>query len=119
MGINQAQQQAGAQRQALDQQRLTNQYQDFQNQQRYPYQQLGFMSDIVRGTPSSSSTSTMYQAPPSGTNQLLAAGLGAYGINKMVGSKKGGKVKGYKKGGLVMGKGLAELGLYKAMGGTV
>lgn len=117
MGINQAQQQAGAQQQALAQQGLTNQYQDFLAQQRYPYQQLGFMSDITRGTPSTSSVQTMYQAPPSGTNQLLAAGLGAYGVGKMF--KKGGKVKGYKKGGLVMGKGLAELGLYKAMGGAV
>jgi len=83
MGINQAQQQAGAQRQALDQQRLTNQYQDFQNQQRYPYQQLGFMSDIVRGTPSSSSTSTMYQAPPNAMAQLSGLGLGAYSLGRM------------------------------------
>ena len=119
MGINQAQQLAGAQIQAQEQQGLSNRYQDFLNQQNYPYKQLGFMSDILRGTPTSGSTTSMYQAPPTASNQLLAAGLGAYGINKMVGSKKGGKVKGYKKGGLVMGKGLAELGLYKAMGGAV
>ena len=83
MGINAAQQQAGAQQQALSQQGLSNQYQDFLNQQNYPYKQLGFMSDIVRGTPSSSSTSTMYQAPPNTMAQLSGLGLGAYSLGKM------------------------------------
>jgi hypothetical protein len=42
MGINSAQQQAGAQMQAQEQQGLSNRYQDFLNQQNYPYKQLGF-----------------------------------------------------------------------------
>jgi hypothetical protein len=79
MGINTAQQQAGAQQQALNQQNLTNQYQDFQNQQRYPYQQLGFMSDMVRGMPLTQQTQSIYQAPPSMTSQSigLLGGLGS------------------------------------------
>ena len=80
MGINAAQQQAGAQQQAQTQQGLSQNYQDFLNQQNYPYKQLGFMSDIIRGTPSSASASTMYQAPPSAMSQFGGAaqlGLGA------------------------------------------
>jgi hypothetical protein len=85
MGINQAQQQAGAALQALEQQRLDTAYQDFLAQQKYPYAQLGFFSDIIRGTPTSSSIQTMYQAPPSLAGQLAggAAGLaGLYGAMK-------------------------------------
>lgn len=78
MGINAAQQQAGAQQQALAQQGLTQAYQDFLNQQRYPYQQLGFMSDILRGIPSSSAVQSQYQAPPSMLSQF--GGLGSLGL---------------------------------------
>jgi hypothetical protein len=88
MGINAAQQQAGAQQQAQNQQSLTQQYQDFLNQQKYPYQQLGFMSDILRGVPlTGSSTQSMYQAPPNQISQFagLAGGLGslAAGLGKV------------------------------------
>ena len=76
MGINAAQQQAGAQQQTLAQQRLTNQYQDFLNQQNYPYKQLGFMSDIIRGLPASQSAQTVYQAPPSMMGQVAGLGVG-------------------------------------------
>jgi hypothetical protein len=82
MGINAAQQQAGAQQQAQEQQGLTQRYQDFQNQQRYPYQQLGFMSDILRGMPSGQATQTMYQAPPSALGQL--AGVGQLGLGALL-----------------------------------
>ena len=79
MGINAAQQQAGAQIQAQEQQGISNRYQDFLNQQNYPYKQLGFMSDIIRGTPTSGGAQSMYQAPPSGISQFagLAGGLGS------------------------------------------
>jgi len=85
MGINAAQQQAGAVQQAQTQQGLTNQYQDFLNQQRYPYQQLGFMSDIIRGTPSTSSAMTMYQAPPSTAS--MYAGAGQLGLAALLGNR--------------------------------
>ena len=83
MGIAGAQQQVGAQRQALEQQRLTEQYQDFLNQVRYPYQQMAYMSDILRGVPVQQSTiSSLYQAPPS----LLASSIGlAGGIGSLLG----------------------------------
>jgi len=117
MGINAAQQQAGAQLQAQTQQGLSQNYQDFLNQQNYPYKQLGFMSDIIRGTPSTAGASTMYQAPPSTANQIMGYGLGAAGIASLAkGVKKGGRIKAYKKGGLVMGEGLYKLALHVALG---
>jgi hypothetical protein len=79
MGINQAQQLSGAQVQAQEQQKLSQQYQDFLNQQNYPYKQLGFMSDLIRGTPTSGGAATMYQAPPSAMSSTvgLLGGLGS------------------------------------------
>lgn len=82
MGINAAQQAAGAQIQGLQQQGLTQAYQDFQNQQRYPYQQLGFMSDILRGMPSGQATQSIYQAPPSTLSTL--AGVGQLGLGALL-----------------------------------
>jgi len=78
-GINQAQLQAGNQQQAQTQQGLSNQYQDFLNQQNYPYKQLGFMSDMLRGMPLTSQAQQIYQAPPNATAQFagLAGGVGS------------------------------------------
>jgi len=74
------QSQFGEQQQQLEQQRLGQRYQDFLDQQRYPYQQLEFMSNILRGTPMGT-VQSMYQAQPSMGSQLLGAGTslaGAY-----------------------------------------
>lgn len=72
-----AQQAAGTAQQQLEQQQLEQQYRDFQNQRQYPYQQLAYMSDMLRGLPLSQTASTMYQAPASMLTQ--AAGVGAVG----------------------------------------
>jgi hypothetical protein len=103
MGINSAQQQAGAQMQALQQQQMTNQYNNFLNQQRYPYQQLGYMSDVLRGTPSSNTTAQIYQAAPNMASQIGGLGMGAYGLTKAFGAKAGGEIKGYAGGGEIRG----------------
>ena len=102
MGINQMQNQYGLQQQAQVQQDLTNKYQDYLNSQNYPYKQLGFMSDMVRGLPlGSQSTQSMYpQAPPPSTIQSVgAAGMGLYGASKLFG-KEGGLMKSYAGGGV-------------------
>ena len=84
LDINKLQGTYGAQQQALEQQGLSQSYQDFLNQQNYPYKQLGFMSDILRGTPTGSSSVTqMYQAQPGGLQTMAGLGLGAYGLSKM------------------------------------
>jgi hypothetical protein len=73
--ILQGQLSAGAQQQALEQQRLSQAYQDFQNQRQYPFQQLSFMSDMLRGLPLAQYSQTRYEQPPSALGQV--AGLGA------------------------------------------
>ena len=85
MDINKLQAGYGAQQQALQQQGLTQAYQDFQNQQNYPYKQLGFMSDMIRGLPlGQQSTSQMYTAAPSMIQNIGALGAGAYGLSKFM-----------------------------------
>jgi hypothetical protein len=102
MGINQLQNATGAQQQAQVQQGLTQSYQDFLNQKNFPYQQLSYMSDMVRGLPlGQSSTSQIYQAPPSALQSAGALGLGAYGLKQAGIMAKGGKVKGYAGGGSI------------------
>ena len=97
VAINQLQNQYGGQQQAQAQKGLDLGYQDFTNQQNYPYKQIGFMSDLVRGLPlGQQSTAQMYQAPPSTLQTVGALGMGAYGLSKMAG---GGQVKGYADGG--------------------
>lgn len=82
----QAQQQAGAGMQQLEQQRLDQMYQEFLNQQRFPYAQLGFLSDILRGVPSATASQTLYQAPPSTLNTVAGLGSLAYGLGLGKGS---------------------------------
>ena len=77
-----AQMNVGAQQQGLQQQQLAQQYQDFQNQRQYPYQQLGFMSDMLRGLPLGQQAQTMYQAPPTAAQTALSLGLGAAGAKQ-------------------------------------
>jgi len=51
MGINALQNQYGLQQQQQVQNDLSNKYQDYLNFQNYPYKQLSFMSDMLRGVP--------------------------------------------------------------------
>jgi len=99
MGINQLQAGYGAQQQAQAQKGLDTAYQDFTNQQNYPYKQLGFMSDMIRGLPlGQQSTTQMYQAPPTGLQAAGSLGLTAYGLNQL-NKADGGSVYGYADGG--------------------
>lgn len=84
MGVNALQNQYGLQQQAQMQNILNTQYQDFLNAQNYPYKQLGFMSDILRGVPLTQTGSSVYQAPPSNIQNLASLGLGAAGISRLM-----------------------------------
>jgi hypothetical protein len=97
MDINKLQNLYGGQQQAQEQAGLSQQYQDFQNQQRYPYQQLEFFSNLLRGTPMGT-VNTLYQQPVSPLSQLAGAGTALYGASRMM--KKGGAVKSKPAGGL-------------------
>lgn len=90
MDINKLQQATGATEQAQQQAALTQQYQDFIAQKQYPYQQLSYMSDMLRGLPMSQSTQSLFQAPPSAASTAVGLGTAAYGISRLA---KGGKVK--------------------------
>ena len=116
MGINQMQNQLGAQQQQQVQSDLNNQYQDFQGSQNYPYKQIGFMSDILRGAPTTNAGSTMYnyQAPPSLMSQIGGLGATALGAFGAFNKANGGMVGSYAKGGLVKSKpqGLVALAIH-------
>jgi hypothetical protein len=90
MGINAAQLGAGGQQQALNQELLNTQYQDFLNAQRFPYQQAEFMSGILRGLPATGQTQTMYQQPGSLFGQIAGIGLGLGSLFGGIGSTAGG-----------------------------
>ena len=108
-GINQLQQTTGATQQAQQQAALTQQYQDFLTQKQAPYQQLSYMSDMLRGLPMSQSTQQLFQAPPSTASTLAGLGTAAYGASKLM-AKKGGSVADIKK---QRPAGLAELAISK------
>jgi hypothetical protein len=90
VGLLDVQNRLGTQQQGQVQSILNNQYQDYLNAQNYPYKQMGFMSDMIRGLPLAQQSSTMFQAPASPIQQ--AAGLAITG--KALGAfKKGGAVE--------------------------
>jgi hypothetical protein len=102
MGINQLQAQYGGQQQAQEQRGLDTGYQDFLTQKNYPYQQLSFMSNLIRGTPMGmNSQSQVYQAPPTTAQTIGALGAGAIGLSKLAGAKEGGLMSAYADGGSV------------------
>jgi len=103
LGLLDVQNKFGTQQQNQIQNQLNTEYQDFLNYQNYPYKQLGFMSDMIRGLPLTQQSQTMYAQPPSMIQQ--AAGLGITG--KALGV--------FAKGGSVDERpaGLADLAIYR------
>jgi hypothetical protein len=97
------QSQLGGQQQALRQQGLTQAYQDFLNEQNYPYKQLGFMSDMIRGLPlGQQTTRQVYEAPGSMLGQVAGLGVGLGGMARFGQMfADGGEVEEYAGGGSV------------------
>lgn len=91
VGLLNLQNQLGGQQQQQTQNILNNQYQDFLNYQNYPYKQLGFMSDMLRGLPLTQQSSTVYATPPSMLSQVAGLGTAALGASKLF--AKGGAVE--------------------------
>jgi hypothetical protein len=81
-----AQEAFGAMGQAEQQKALDLQYQDYLQQQQYPYKQLGFMSDILRGSANLAATGgkTVYEAPPSVASQIGGLGLAGLGVYNLL-----------------------------------
>jgi hypothetical protein len=107
MDINKLQQAYGTQQQQQEQNIQSQQYQDFLNQQNYPYKQLAFQSDMLRGLPLSQASQQMYQQPPSMVSTAAGLGTAALGASKLGMFAKGGSVKAKR------GAGLAELAISK------
>jgi len=91
VGLLNLQNQLGTQQQQQTQNILTNQYQDYLNAQNYPYKQLGFMSDMLRGLPLTQQSSTVYGQAPSMVSQVAGLGTAALGASKLF--AKGGAVE--------------------------
>ena len=102
IGLLDVQNKFGAQQQTQTQNILNNQYQDYLNYQNYPYKQMGFMSDMIRGLPLAQQSATMYATPPSMLQQVAGAGLVAKGLGAFA---KGGSVD-------ERPAGLADLAIY-------
>lgn len=105
---------------------LNAQYQDFLNYQNYPFKTLGFMSDILRGTPLTQVSGAMYQGAPTTMQNLTSLGLGAYGLNQLF-KADGGVVGSYADGGSVFSRANKErivgdlhpMGLPRALQGAM
>jgi hypothetical protein len=87
---------AGAERQAMLQRKLSQDYEDFLAQRKFPYQQQQFAMEMLRGMPMSS-VESLYRAPASSAAQL----------GSLAAMYAGGRQAGYFANG-----GLAGLGLY-------
>lgn len=107
VGLLNVQNQFGGQQQQQVQNILNNQYQDYLNSQNYPYKQLGFMSDMLRGLPLTQQSSTVYAPPPSMVSQVAGLGGAALTGAKLFGAK-GGATQDLEK----RPAGLAELAIY-------
>jgi hypothetical protein len=99
LGVIGLQNQLGGQQQQQVQNVLNNQYQNYLSAQNYPYQQLNFMSNLVRGLPMSQQATSVYQAPPSALSQVAGLGLTAAGLGAFK-AAKGGAIKEKKSHGL-------------------
>ena len=97
MGINQLQAQYGGVQQQQVQNGLNQQQQQFLNYQNYPYQQLNFMQNMIRGLPMTNQTASVYQSPGSMLGQVAGLGIGAAAALK----KEGGVISSFREGGYV------------------
>ena len=78
---------AAGEQQAMTQKELDLAYQDFISQQQDPYKQLGFLSDILRGSANLAATGgkTVYEQQPSVLSQMVGPGLLGLGLYKELG----------------------------------
>ena len=105
LGLLDVQNRFGAQQQGQMQNALNTEYQDFLNYQNYPYKQMGFMSDMIRGLPLTQQSQTMYAQPPSMISQAAGLGTAALGASKLGMFAGGGAVSDAPAG-------LADLAIY-------
>jgi hypothetical protein len=76
----------GVQAQNYQQQQLTQNYNDFLNQQNFPFQQIGQLSNVLRGVPLTQQTQAVYQQAPSLASQAAGFGTAAIGAANLFSS---------------------------------
>ena len=75
--------------QAMEQERLNQQYQQFMDKQNYQKSQLDYLSNILRGNASAlGSTQVQYAPAPSLASQLGGVGLAGLGLYNILGKNK-------------------------------
>ena len=98
IGVIGLQNQLVGQQQQQVQNVLNTDQQNFLNAQNFPYQQMNFMSNLIRGLPMTQQSASVYQAPPSMLSQVAGAGLTAAALMH---AKQGGSTKDIKSRGIV------------------
>ena len=98
IGIIGLQNQMGGQQQQQVQNAMNVDQQNFLNAQNFPYQQMNFMSNLIRGLPMTQQSASVYQAPPSVLSQVAGAGLTTAALMH---AKEGGSTKDIKSRGIV------------------
>ena len=114
-GIIGIQNQLGAQQQAQQQAIINQAVQNYATAQQYPYQQLGFLSNMIQGLPVTQTSTQNYLAVPNQVSQL--AGLGTAGVagyklattGRTGGQPKDFKMKKFVTGGIASGVPAAKL----------
>lgn len=92
-----AQNQMGAQQQALEQQKINQSISNYATAQQYPFMQLGIMNAMLRGLPLQQTTTATYQQQPSTAQQLT--GLGGAALSYLS-KREGGEIKEMREGGI-------------------
>lgn len=107
---------SGLQQQALAQQEINIPYQQFQEQQQYPYQQLQYLTNLISAISGGAGGTTTSSQPKQGSNALSDI-LGVAGTVAPFFLRDGGRVGKAYGGGIVMPHGSAPTADMFGMGG--
>lgn len=86
---------AGSAQDTLAQQNINANLNAFQQQQQWPYQNIGFASNVIHGLPVGTTTQTASATPAAAVGASpLATGIGTLGLANSLGLREGGHVGG-------------------------
>jgi hypothetical protein len=90
LGVLGAQQNAGLTQQQQQQNIINQGVNNYQTAQQYPTQQLNQMKNMLSGLPVTTTSTQNYQAAPTNLQNIMALGMGGYGLNQLMGGGSGG-----------------------------
>lgn len=91
---------AGSAQDTIAQNNINSAKANFTSQQQWPYQNIGFVSNVLRGLPINTSSQTVGTTyPQSYGSSPLSTGIGIAAAGSALGLAKGGPVRGYATGG--------------------